>query len=232
MSVKTGALLVVWFEVPVEFEEEFHDWYNTEHVPERETMPGFLSARRFVSVHGGPRYLAVYDLEDAAVLDSAAYQAIVGENTSPWTLRVCRKATLLVRSVYQQILPSTDSGIDAGGSSAPGHGPFGHGLLVETAEVPPEDEAGFHLWYEKEHVPERQSLPGLLSARRFRALEGRPQYLALYELESAKAVPEAVCQPSVDLLQPATLPSHSLWRSHLRCALYTQIHPPIGNQQG
>ena len=27
---------------------EFNDWYDTEHLPERERMPGFLTARRWM----------------------------------------------------------------------------------------------------------------------------------------------------------------------------------------
>ena len=29
-------------------EDEFHDWYDLEHVPERERVPGFLLCRRWI----------------------------------------------------------------------------------------------------------------------------------------------------------------------------------------
>jgi len=29
-------------------EDEFHDWYDTEHLPERERVPGFLLCRRWL----------------------------------------------------------------------------------------------------------------------------------------------------------------------------------------
>ena len=29
-------------------EDEFHDWYDTEHLPERERVPGFLNAQRWI----------------------------------------------------------------------------------------------------------------------------------------------------------------------------------------
>ena len=31
-------------------EDEFHDWYDLEHVPERLGIPGFLNAERWIDV--------------------------------------------------------------------------------------------------------------------------------------------------------------------------------------
>lgn len=58
------------------------------------------------------------------------------------------------------------------------------GLLLVMMEIPPEHEEEFNRWYDEEHVPERMSIPGFVRARRFRAVEGEPKYLALYELEN------------------------------------------------
>ena len=29
-------------------EDEFHDWYDTEHLPERQRVPGFLVSKRWI----------------------------------------------------------------------------------------------------------------------------------------------------------------------------------------
>ena len=29
-------------------EDEFHDWYDTEHLPERQRVPGFLACQRWI----------------------------------------------------------------------------------------------------------------------------------------------------------------------------------------
>src|SRR5262249_36836120 len=42
----------------------------------------------------------------------------------------------------------------------------------------------FNKWYNEEHLPELLSVPGILSAARYEAVKGGPQYLACYELES------------------------------------------------
>jgi hypothetical protein len=57
--------------------------------------------------------------------------------------------------------------------------------------VAEEDVDELNRWYEEEHRPEKLSLPGYLSMRRYRAADGSPTFLAIYELDhpDAAAVP-------------------------------------------
>jgi len=64
--------------------------------------------------------------------------------------------------------------------------PRSGGILAIWPDVAPELEADFNEWYWREHFPERLSVPGFLSAQRYRAIEGAPRYLAWYELESVE----------------------------------------------
>ena len=101
---QTGFLLVL-MQPPANIEEEFNAWYDSEHVPERLAVPGVLTAIRFSSISAAtPKYLAMYDLESEAVLDSDAYRRVAGDNSSPWTKRVTGK-TRVYRSVGSQIYP-------------------------------------------------------------------------------------------------------------------------------
>lgn len=86
------GLLLVLVDPPPTLEEEFNDWYDTEHLPERAALPGFETAKRFTSLGDGPRYAAIYDLTSLDALESAAYRAVSGENFSPWTRRVTSRA--------------------------------------------------------------------------------------------------------------------------------------------
>ena len=45
------------------YEEEFNAWYDTEHLPELLGLPGVLDGARYVAIKGGPKYLAMYELE-------------------------------------------------------------------------------------------------------------------------------------------------------------------------
>src|SRR5471030_702108 len=62
------ALFLACGDVPAEHEEEFNKWYDTEHIPLLSKVPGVLSARRFFDPGGKPRYIALYDLADAAAV--------------------------------------------------------------------------------------------------------------------------------------------------------------------
>src|SRR5262249_41157245 len=59
--------------------DEFHDWYDTEHLPERQRVPGFLLCQRFIRAEDRTVSLATYDLADVGVLKTPAYLAIGGE---------------------------------------------------------------------------------------------------------------------------------------------------------
>src|SRR5436190_17265053 len=61
-------------------EDEFHDWYDTEHLPERQRVPGFLLCQRWIGVRDPKISVATYDLDSASVLQSPGYRAIGGEN--------------------------------------------------------------------------------------------------------------------------------------------------------
>jgi hypothetical protein len=101
---KKGFLLV-FMHPPPAFEEEFNAWYDTEHIPERLAVPGILTGLRFMHAGGGtPRYLAIYDLEHASVMDSPAYLRVAHGNSSPWTKRVTARARVQ-RFVGEQLYP-------------------------------------------------------------------------------------------------------------------------------
>ncbi|OGA44909.1 MAG: hypothetical protein A3G24_19565 [Betaproteobacteria bacterium RIFCSPLOWO2_12_FULL_62_13] len=106
MAKRKGFLLVT-MEPPPVLEEEFNDWYDTEHIPERARIPGFESARRFVCISGWPKYLAFYDLEESGVLDSDAYRAVSWGGFSPWTKRILTKVRGQYRASGDQVYPGS-----------------------------------------------------------------------------------------------------------------------------
>ena len=98
------GFLLVMMQPPPALEEEFNDWCDTEHVPERLAVPGFLSARRFVCLDGAPRYLALYDLERPEVLETEDYLRVAFDRSSPWTKRVVSRVRVW-RASGRQIHP-------------------------------------------------------------------------------------------------------------------------------
>ena len=72
-QLRGTGILAIWCEVPEDLEQEFNRWYNEEHIYERLSVPGILSAARYESVLNGPKHLAIYELESPAVLESEEY---------------------------------------------------------------------------------------------------------------------------------------------------------------
>ncbi|MGH7061185.1 MAG: hypothetical protein ACREFH_12415, partial [Stellaceae bacterium] len=153
-------------------EDEFHDWYDLEHIPERQRVPGFGSCERWIGTQNPKISMATYELDAVGVLDSPAYRAIGGDNLSPWSKRVTGRVRMLLRCEGEQILPGAlDAPENAGG------------LLLNAMSVAPEHEAEFNEWYDTEHVPALAAVPGTLCARRYRAHNpGGQRYVALYHL--------------------------------------------------
>lgn len=70
-------LLVVTATVDKSVEAEWNDWYNDLHLPEIAACPGFRSAGRYVSEEPSQerRYIAVYEIDGPAALESPAFAA-------------------------------------------------------------------------------------------------------------------------------------------------------------
>jgi hypothetical protein len=187
-------------------EDEFHDWYDSEHLPERERVSGFLLCRRWIGAADRQVSVATYDLESVDVLKKPGYLAIGGENLSPWSKRITARVERLMRFEGDQILP--------GDQLPPGDA---SGLLLNAMNIAPELEAEFNEWYDKEHIPALSAVPGVLCARRFRATDGNRKYVALYHLTGPEVVESAewkVARTSdwTSRLQPQ-------FRDHLRLVL-------------
>jgi hypothetical protein len=193
------GILLVAFDFSNAHEDEFHDWYDLEHVPERQRVPGFGACERWISVTNPKQAVASYELENLDVLRSAGYLAIGGENLSVWSKRVTAMCTRLLRLEGEQTLPGNQAAPEGAGA-----------ILVNAMDVDPAHEAEFNEWYDHEHIPALAAVPGALCARRFRDPQGSPRYLALYHL----AAPEV--QASAAWKQAATTPWTERMRPHFR----------------
>ena len=175
-------------------EDEFNDWYDQEHIPERQRVPGFLGCHRWLGADNAKHSVATYDLDSLAVLKSPSYLAIGGENLSPWSKRVTARCRRLLRFAGDQILP--------GDKIVPHNA---GGLLLVGMTPAPQVETEFNAWYDTEHVPALARVPGVLCARRFRSDSGNPKYVALYHLAS----PEVITGPEWKQASESTpMPQH------------------------
>ena len=159
---KGTGLLMVWADVPANKEDEFNRWYNEEHLPERMAIPGFLSGARYEALKGGPKHLAYYELESAAVLETPAYKKVQA-NPTEWTKRSGPGAiaTTFIRNVYTMIHPQAVTPTIADAPMAPV-------LQIGRMSVPPVVDSAFNTWYNTVYVPNYEKVPGVIRGRRYR----------------------------------------------------------------
>lgn len=71
--------------------------------------------------------------------------------------------------------------INPGNLASPGNA---GGVILVSMNVDPAHEEEFNDWYNMEHIPHFNRLAGVITARRFRAIDGDPRYVALYHVEN------------------------------------------------
>jgi hypothetical protein len=180
MAAKKGrGLLMVYVDVPEEHEEEFNRWYDEEHIPERLSIPGVLSAARYVAVRGGPKYLACYELTEPEAYFSDTWQQYLN-HPSVWSQRMAPTVIgrNFVRNLYRLIYPDDVSEEIAQAEMSPA-------LLVGRMAVPAELDDAFNRAYNTERLPLYRSIPGYTRARRFIAVTGEPKYTTVHECQTA-----------------------------------------------
>jgi hypothetical protein len=202
-----GLLLAV-FDFSTARADEFHDWYDLEHVPERLAVPGILNAERWIGDEDPHLAIAAYDLESPEVMRSPPYTAVAGDNVSVWTRRLAGKTNRLMRFEGEQLRPG--DGLAPSGAT---------GLLVASMNIDPSIEADFTDWYDTEHLPSLSAVPGVLSGRRYRATgPSERQYVALYHLESPEVARSDAWRRAADTPWSAKLRPYFrnlvVWRCH------------------
>ena len=195
---KPYGLLVAGFNYSSAAPDEFNEWYDTEHVPERKRVRGFINAQRWVGADVPNVSIATYDLESLGVLQTPAYTSIAGANLSPWSKRLIGRVQRICRFEAEQLSPGQQAAPATAG-----------GMMMFAMNVAPDAEADFNAWYDEEHVPRLAAVPGCMSARRFKAGGGTHKYIAVYHLQSpdvcsSKAWREAADTPWTLRIRPHT----------------------------
>ena len=173
------GLLMAWTDVDPAHEDEFNRWYDEEHIGRLLEVPGFLSAGRYRALRGGPKYLAMYELEDHNVLRSAAFIDTVRYQPSARRLTTSPSATgrNFLLNGYRQIFPARTHPAD-NPSDLPRY------LQMGRIDIMASMEEEFNDWYNTCYIPGFLMVPGVIRARRFTAIEAQPKYLTVYEFEN------------------------------------------------
>ena len=155
------AAVLVWNDVASEGREQFYDWHDKEHVPERLAIPGFRRGRRFARPGHSPEWLTMYEADDLSVVTSAAYLARLNAPT-PATERTLKYFRNTSRAVCRIVCSL--------GSSTGGH------MLAMRLDVPSGQGEVLHEYVTREAFPRALALTGVVACHLYAADE-RASYI-------------------------------------------------------
>jgi hypothetical protein len=196
-----GGLLAVLCDPAPGQESALEDWYEHQHLYERSAIEGFFYSRRYLSVQGQPKSLALYEISGTDVLHGEAYQGALRnerqarEAQGPEARR--QRTINSVRNEYE-LLDST--------GRHPGEiGAFVWLVREETTGAEHDEE--LRAWYRKELMPAVAGVPGVRGIKRYTASVGSPKYLTMYELATADIVEseawkKAFRSPAAERIRP------------------------------
>src|SRR5215813_981020 len=98
MPIAGKGMLLTSMDIDAAHEEEFHRWYDREHLEERVAIDGFLEARRYRAHTGSPKFLFLYSTKTIDVLDSPAYRARLSSPTE-WSKKNMANFKNMIRVV-------------------------------------------------------------------------------------------------------------------------------------
>jgi hypothetical protein len=102
MSLAGLGAVCIWHDLLPEAREDFHEWHNREHMPERVGIPGFRRGRRYVAISGTPEYFNLYEADSAEVLGGQDYLNRLNAPTE-WTRQVVPSFRNVSRSICRVV---------------------------------------------------------------------------------------------------------------------------------
>jgi hypothetical protein len=156
-ALKGEAAVLVWNDIADEGRSAFYEWHDKEHVPERLSIPGFRRGRRFARPLHSPEWLTMYEADDLAVLNSAAYLARLNAPT-PATERTLKHFRNTSRAVCRIV--------HSRGSSTGGH------MLALRLAVALEAAEPMREYLTGDAFPRAMALTGVVACHLYAADEG------------------------------------------------------------
>jgi hypothetical protein len=180
MSLAGEGVIAIWQDLVPEAKQEYREWHNRQHVPERLSIPGFRRARRFVAVRGSPEFYTLYEADTPETVRGKAYLDRLNAPTE-WTRRIMPAFRNMARSVCRVAY-----------SEGVGEGGF---IVTCRFALPPAKESETILEIREQLLPPICDLPGVAGV-----------HLCLAD-ESASTIPtfEKTFRTATDLVSPCVL---------------------------
>lgn len=188
------AAVLVWNDVAEEGRQQFYQWHDKEHVPERLALPGFRRGRRFIRPKHSPEWLTMYEANDLSAVTSTEYLARLNAPTplTVSTLEHFRNTSRAVCRVVHSV-----------GSSTGGH------VLAMRLSVTRAQSDALCRYLRGDAFPQAMALTGVVACHLYAADES-----ASY-VNTAESSTRAFDVPSWVVICEATMPSAADKAKHL-----------------
>jgi hypothetical protein len=172
--LKEGNIIrIIRVDVEPQMEEEFNRWYNSEHERLLLKVPGVIWTYRGINLgEKGQKYFYLYVHESMDVQKSDQYKAA---SRTEWAKEIRPFLKNFEGLNYEVIFPGP----------VPTH--FGKSNIIRTVQLnaAPEKDKNFNSWYDTEHIPLLQKVPGVMVVWRGKNLGEKGQkYLTVYFQEN------------------------------------------------
>jgi hypothetical protein len=171
-------------------EAEYNHWYDTVHLPDVVSIPGFVRARRLklapVQFHQSPpmpNYMAFFQIETADVAGVFAEinrRIKTGRTRMSTAMNMAGAHERLYQMLAPPVMATETPSLDADADAADGF------HIVFNTQVPGK-EAAFNAWYNNHHLPDMLTIPGFVSGQRGKApgflpdpAKTEPPYVAIF----------------------------------------------------
>lgn len=170
-------------------------WYEKEKIPAVLAVPGVSGASKWEVVsryvrapQGGmmpeaapQAYVVIYELDDISAARSEAFLDAVGRDFT-------QVADINGTRVEYDTVMSVTLGEVMQRSNPEAATTPARGMMVVSLTPKREYIDTMHEWYDTVHLGELMSCPGFLRTRRYQAMDGIPNFFALYELDEPSAL--------------------------------------------
>jgi len=170
-------------------------WYEQTKIPAVLAVPGVVGVKRWEILHryiesqgdgmiivpAPADYVVIYELADVTVARSDAFLDAIGRDFS--LVADVDGKSIEFEQVMSVTLGELRDAVNPGVSSDDTRA-----MLVVSITPERDYIEKFHAWYDEEHVGELMSCPGFIRTRRYKALDGVPNFFSIYELDAPEAL--------------------------------------------
>jgi len=175
-------------------EQEYNRWYDQEHAPDVVSIPGFVSAQRFVYSDvqlrevalKKPRYLVLYRIVTSdlpAVIAEVKHRLATGRTRISASLDPS-SAQMYIYRAFRPVVPGVE------GQPADAHpGPMQTYYHVVFGDAVAGKDEEFNTWYDNEHVRDIVAAPGFVFGQRaiisevqMEPIPNPSRYLAVFKI--------------------------------------------------